>query len=97
MWLAMLDRVEDQRAGRITLGTLVTDVRGLFVEADPHDSQLREDFETYWSPIDAEYELRTEPWAPRGAASEEQLKAALDRFVRWVTTAPLSNESRDHG
>jgi hypothetical protein len=68
MWTRMLGAVNDFRAGGLSLGQLVSDVRGYFVEADPHGSTTRSDFELMWSPLDGEDELRTEPWAPPGAA-----------------------------
>ena len=75
MWSRMLEPVDDLCAGRLDLAQLVSDLWGLFVEADPHDPVVREDFESMWSPIDNEYELRTAPWAPPGLASDENLEA----------------------
>jgi len=43
MWAQMLDLIDNLRAGRLDLAKLVSDLRGLFVEADPHDPVVRED------------------------------------------------------
>jgi hypothetical protein len=55
------------------------------VEADPHDPAVREEFEELWARIDGELELRTEPWAPPGAASDVDLERYLDDLRAWVT------------
>ena len=92
----MLKPVDDLCAGRLDLAQLVSDLRGLlYIEADPHDPVVREDFESMWSPIDNEYELRTAPWAPPGLASDENLEAALDDSAvgcsaSWMAT-PLGS------
>jgi hypothetical protein len=80
----MLSRVADFEQQGLDLGQLIRDLRGLYIEADSHDASIRDDFESNWSPIDAEYELRTEPWAPARAASDEHLADALGRFRLWV-------------
>ena len=69
----------------------------LFVEADPHDQTIRSDFEDYWAPIDVEYENRTEPWAPAGAASDAALAWSLARFRGWVADVVLADPSDEHG
>jgi hypothetical protein len=96
MWRQMIGRTDDYEAGRIDLGKLVRDLRGLFVEADPHDRTIRDDFECYWSPIDAEHELRTEAWAPAGTADDEALARYLDAFRGWVNAVVLADETEDH-
>lgn len=93
----MLGRVEDFRAGRVDLATLVSDLRGLFVEADPHNPVVRAEFEMMWSPIDGEYELRSEPWAPPGLASDGHLRAGLDNFCRWVHRVLDGDSTELHG
>jgi hypothetical protein len=45
MWDRMLDEVGQCQRGELELGQLVTDLRGLFVEADPHALAVREQFE----------------------------------------------------
>ena len=84
MWAAMLDEISLYRAGRSGLGPLVRSLRGLQVEADPHDAGVRDQFEVMRSPIDAVHELRTQAWAPAGAARDETLAGALDAFAEWA-------------
>ena len=92
----MLDRVADFEQRGLDLGLLVRDLRGLFIEADPHDASIRSDFESKWSPIDAEYELRTESWAPAGAASDGNLANVLGRFRSWVEAVLAADTSSEH-
>lgn len=73
----MLERVSSFRRGDLDLGQLVDGLRSEYVEADPHDAQIRSEFEAMWSPIDGENELRTESWAPPGAANDVRLEEAL--------------------
>jgi len=91
----MLDRLELFETGRLDLGKLVADLRGLFIEADPHDPETRSEFEEVWAPLDAEHELRTEDWAPRGLGSDESLARSLGEFRQWVIFV-LSNSAEDH-
>jgi hypothetical protein len=88
--------VNDFRAGGLPLGQLVSDLRGYFVEADPHDSTIRRDFELMWSPLDGEHELRTEPWAPPGAASDQSLSRAVAEFDDWVRQVLAIDKTPDH-
>jgi hypothetical protein len=78
------------------LGVLVDDLRGLFVEADPHDSTVRSDFERYWAPVDGRYELRSEAWAPPGLANDDDPARSLDEFRDWVSGTVLADPSTDH-
>jgi hypothetical protein len=96
MWMRIVERIDDYERDDGDLGKPVRDLRGLFVEADPHDPEIRSDFEEYWSPIDAEHELRTEPWAPAGAANDEKLSASLDAFKSWVLAVLLADPSDEH-
>jgi hypothetical protein len=91
MWRQMLDRLDAFERDDVTLRRLVSDLRGLYVEADPHDPSVRTNFERAWSSLDAEHELRTETWAPSGAASEEGLRGALDDF-RFFLNGVLSGD-----
>jgi hypothetical protein len=84
MWQRMLDRIASFRAGEAALSQLVSDLRGLMVEANPHDPAVRDEFEEHWAPIDGELELRTEPGAPPGAASDVDLARYLDDLQAWV-------------
>lgn len=91
----MLAQVDDCGEGGVTLGQLVDNLRGLFGEADPHDMELRSDFESYWSPICGEYELRTESWARKDQVSDERLAAVLSEFQAWVRQV-LDSTSSEH-
>jgi hypothetical protein len=97
MWQRMLAKVEDFRAGAISLSRLVDDVRGLYVEADPHDPQMQEEFEEYWSGLDIELSQRTEPWAPPGAATEQSLRVAVGEFEWWVNKVLDEHSLGEHG
>jgi hypothetical protein len=95
MWKRTVGRTRDYEEGRVELGALVGDLRGLFVEADPH-ATLRSDFESYWAPIDGQYELRFEAWAPPGVANDDDLARLLDDFRDWVSGTVLADPSTDH-
>lgn len=92
----MLAGVEDYRTGRLPLGRLVSDLRGFFVEAGPHDQVTRNRFEEMWSPLDGQWELRSEPWAPPGAASDEALTSALVEFTAWVRDVLAQEQTSEH-
>jgi hypothetical protein len=96
MWNQMLVRTEGFKADRQDLGRLTDDLRGLFVEADPHDMTIRSEFESYWSPIEGENELRTESWAPPGSASDANLDSALEAFSGWVRNLLASDSTETH-
>jgi len=76
---------------------IVQDLRGLYIEADSHDAGVRDQFEVMWSPIDAQDELRTEPWDPLGSASNETLTQALDAFAEWVIDMLAADPAPQHG
>jgi hypothetical protein len=65
--------------------------------ADPHDQSIRADFEVYWSPIEMEYETRTEAWAPAGSADDESLARSLQRIREWVVGVVLADQGKEHG
>jgi len=92
----MLDEINELRLGEIDLQTLVNDLRGLYVEADPHDEKVRQGFEVVWAQLDGQLELRTESWAPAGSASDEGLQRALDEFRDWVTGVLAGGQGTDH-
>jgi hypothetical protein len=96
MWNEMIERVSDFKIGRDDLGTLVRDLRGLFIEADPHDPDIRSEFEAYWSPIDGEHELRTEPWSPPGGANDAALARSLSAFGSWVAGVVQADATDEH-
>jgi hypothetical protein len=96
MWERMLDRIVLYRAGDIDLRQLVSDLRGLVIEADPHDPAVRDSFEAQWVRLDGEQELQTEPWAPAGAASEADLTRYLDGLQDWVRSLLAAESNTDH-
>jgi hypothetical protein len=96
MWHRMLDEVSHYRIGEVSLARLVDDLRGLFVEADPHDPAIYSDFQTLWACIEGENELRTEPWAPPGSASDANLDRSLSEFVGWVEKVLAGDATEDH-
>lgn len=70
----------------------------LYVEADPHDQAVRDEFELHWSPLDGELELRTQPWAPAGAADDRHLASLLEAFGSWVDEVVVAADpSQNHG
>lgn len=84
IWKQMIDTVDGYRSGRLPLSTLVADLPGFVEAAELHDRTLLNGFWGVFSEIDAEFELRTEPWAPPGLASDDRLAAAIDRFRDWA-------------
>jgi hypothetical protein len=57
---------------------------GLLDAADLHDQRVIDEFRVYFAPLEGQYELRTEPWAPDGLASDEALDEALRGFREWA-------------
>jgi hypothetical protein len=96
MWNRMLGAVDGYRAGRLKLDRLVSDLRGYFVEADPRTQAIRGQFEIMWSSLDAEWELRSEPWAPPGAANDQTLSRTLDEFCDWVRDVLSRDQTSEH-
>jgi hypothetical protein len=96
MWNEMLRKLAATRAGDLSLGRLVSDLRGLYVEADPHDSGVRRRFEEAWAQLDGEHELRSELWAPPGAASDEALARHLAHFEDFAESVLATDRSDDH-
>jgi hypothetical protein len=86
MWRRMLDRIDEYTSGSGSLQALADVLRGLVSAADLHSRTLTDEFCDHFQQIDKELELRTEPWAPAGSASDEQLKAALGEFRSWAQT-----------
>ncbi len=84
MWRRMLDRTQDFDGGTDSLGKLVADLRGIFIEADPKHPALRSQFEAYWAPIDGQHELRTENWSRPEWVREDNLAEVLAEFREWV-------------
>ena len=96
MWQEMLKAVDDVATGTVGLGQLVRDLRGLYVEADPHDPDVGSEFEAVWSGIDGENELRTEAWAPVGIASEQSLRAVVKAFTSFVEGVLAADTGAEH-
>jgi hypothetical protein len=82
----MLDHIDAYESGRLPLPKLVQDLRGLFDAANPRELSVRDHFEDLWSVIDGESELRTEPWAPPGAADDQRLAATLGALRNWAAS-----------
>lgn len=80
----MQDQVRQFRRGSLPVDRLAENLRGLFEAADLKSAEVRGDFESLWARVDAESELRTEPWAPVGQASDAALNDALDAVMSWV-------------
>lgn len=96
MWNRMIARVGKFRQGEMSLARLVDDLRGLYVERILMIRLSATPFEQHWSIIDSELEIRTEPWASPGAASEQRLTEALVDFESWVQGLLVTSGS-EHG
>jgi hypothetical protein len=77
-------------------GKLVSDLRGLYVEADPHDPSVRANFESAWSSLDAEYELRTETWASVGRRQRRSAAGGARRPSLLREQRPLGRPASEH-
>ncbi|MFI6803301.1 hypothetical protein [Streptosporangium canum] len=82
----MAARLDLYDSGEVSLPKLVDDLRGLFDAADPHELSVRDSFQWLWADLDAESELRTEPWAPPGLADDAHLSGILHGLRSWVTS-----------
>ncbi len=92
----MLDRVHEYEQGQLSLGKLVDDLRGLYVEADPHVARILEEFESKWVQIDHQNELRTESWASSGEVSDTRLAQHVRAFHDWVEGMLTGDHRTDH-
>jgi hypothetical protein len=92
----MLEHVRSFQQDDADLGQLVTALRAEYVEADPHEARIRDEFEAKWSPMDGDNELRTETWAPPGAANDDHLQRILDEFSTWVQHVLDADSTTDH-
>lgn len=84
VWSRMIEYIEDYERGALGLGALCSSLEGLLGASDLRDQGLVEEFWNHFVEIDAEHELRTEAWAPVGAASDERLRQALAAYKAWV-------------
>ena len=80
----MLDEIDLYEGKTIDLATLCSNLKGLLGASDLKSAALIDDFWTHFMELDMELELRTEDWAPVGAASDERLAAALLSYRAWV-------------
>ena len=92
----MVSQVDAFRMGQKTLRQLVDDLRGLYVAADAHDQTVQDEFEDHWSTLDVELALRSEPWAPAGAANDQTLTEALVDFESWIQGLLASSSFDQH-
>ncbi|WP_433356177.1 hypothetical protein ACQP25_19215 [Microtetraspora malaysiensis] len=81
----MVEHLDLYVSGRTSLPKLVEDLRGLFEASDPHELEIRDSFQWLWGDLDAESELRTQPWAPAGAADDDRLARAIRELRLWAT------------
>jgi hypothetical protein len=95
-WSRMLGLVATFERREVDLTRLVAALRVEYVEADPHDARIRDEFESKWVRIDGENELRTESWAPKGAANDSHLREALNLFCEWVRSVLAADPTNDH-
>jgi hypothetical protein len=88
----MVEEVDEFEAGRIELGVLAENLRGLLGASDLKTDRLIGEWWDHFQPIDMELEVRTEAWAPAGYASDGHLSKALATFRGWVLQV-LTNAS----
>ncbi|MEV0975158.1 hypothetical protein [Microtetraspora glauca] len=81
----MVERLDLYASGQTSLPKLVEDLRGLFEASDPRELEIRDSFQWLWGDLDAECELRTQPWAPVGAADDDRLAGAIGELRLWAT------------
>ena len=79
--------------GGISRSKLVENSRGLFEAADISDNETSMAFESAWVAVDAQADLRTEPWRRPEWISEQALNDALSDMRRWATE--VSGRSSD--
>ena len=81
----IVGEVDECAGGRLSLGRLVQNARGLFDAADMSDGRVRESFESVLAPLDSQLELRTETWSRPEWISEQDLKVALSDLRDWAS------------
>ena len=94
VWGRILERLDDYESGEVGLRKLLADLRGLLDAADLHDQRVINEFRSYFAPLEGEYELRTEPWAPDGLASDERLDEALRDLRGWALAVLRDTDDR---
>jgi hypothetical protein len=90
----MQSQVRQFRGGELAVDLLAKNLYDISQAPDFATSALWEQFYDLWLPIDGEAELRTEPWAPPGLASDKTLNRALDAFVRWTAVQLAQEDDR---
>jgi hypothetical protein len=80
----MRDQIDAWRRGEIALPTLSENLFGLLKASEMDASPVGEEFYSRWADLDSEVELRTEPWAPPGLASDERLEATLTSLLDLI-------------
>jgi hypothetical protein len=96
VWAETLRQIDDWEQGRIGLPRLVENLYGLLEASEMMGTEPADEFYFRWAELDAEMELRTEPWAPAGyPASDERLNAAIasirEHVHRVLNESPPSN------
>ena len=81
----MVEHLDLYASGRTPLPKLVEDLLGLFEASDPRELEIRDSFQWLWSDLDRECELRTQPWAPAGAADDDRLAGVIGELRLWAT------------
>lgn len=76
--------VDAHAAGMISTKQLLDRSMGLMEAADLKMTPTWDAFQSLWSRVDAEYELLTESWAPKGAGSRERLQVAALKLRGWA-------------
>ncbi len=93
----LIDEVDAYLEGQTGRARVVENLRGL-VNAAGLDEAADAAFYEVWSPLDAELELLTEPWAPAGSGSETRFVASLNSIRAWAelmlgTDAPAAHRT----
>jgi hypothetical protein len=95
VWTQMLRQIDDWEQGNLGLARLVTNLYGLLEATEMKGTEPADEFYSRWAKLDMEVELRTEPWAPTGSASDDRLNAAIasvrDHVHRVLDESPDSN------
>lgn len=94
VWGRMFERLDAYEGGDVGLGKLLADLRGLLGAADLHDQCTIDEFHSCFTPLEGQYLLRTEPWAPAGLAGDEALHEALRDFRHWAAAVLRDTDDR---
>jgi hypothetical protein len=94
VWGRLLERLDAYESGEVGPGKLLADLRGLLDAADLHDQRVIDEFRSWFAPLEGQYELQTEPWAPDGLASDEALDEALRDFREWALAVLRDADAR---